>query len=692
MVRQVPITQTRNIGIMAHIDAGKTTTTERILFYTGVSQTMGEVHEGTAVMDWMEQEQERGISITAAATTCFWREHRVNIIDTPGHVDFTVEVERCLRVLDGAVAVFCAVGGVEAQSETVWRQADKYRVPRIAFINKCDRRGADPGRCVEQMRDRIKAHPVVTQLPMGLEDSFAGVIDLVTMRALEWVGDTTGAAFLDREIPASLVKPAKDARVGMIEALGEVDDEIFALYVDGAEISAARIRAALRRATIAGKAVPVLLGSAFKNKGVQPLLDAVVDYLPSPADMPPVAGHAPDGVPCLRHASDNEPFSALAFKIMSDVVTGPLTYFRVYSGQVEAGATVFNATKGKRERVSRLLRMHANRREEIRHVSCGNIAAAVGLRMTSTGVTLCDVRAPISLELIDFPRPTCSVAIEARSEAQQQKLAQALAQLAVEDPTFSVRSEAETGQTLIAGMGELHLEIIVDRLVREYEVEAKVGRPSVAYREMITQMAEAQGSCIHQVGGRGLFAQVKLRVEPRPDGRGILFVNQASAGAVPRDFVAAVERGARTALERGVLGGYGLADVRVTLLDGKHHPLDSNEMAFQIAAAQAASEAARCASPLLLEPIMRLDVLVPDEFVGGVLGNLSARRGRVLGMDARGGVHEISAEVPLATMFGYSTDVRSLTQGRATFTMQFLRYAPVPLPVREALSMRAGGS
>jgi len=677
---------------MAHIDAGKTTTTERILFYTGVSRSMGEVDEGTAVMDWMEQEQERGISITAAATTCFWRDHRVNIIDTPGHVDFTVEVERCLRVLDGAVAVFCAVGGVEPQSETVWRQADKYRVPRVAFINKCDRRGADPWRCVQQMRESIKAHPVVTQLPMGIEDSFTGVVDLVDMRALEWVGDTTGAAFLDREIPASLVRAAKDARLAMIEALGEVDEEIFAFYVEGAEISGARIRAALRRATIAGRAVPVLLGAAFKNKGVQPLLDAVVDYLPSPADMPPVAGHAPDGVPCLRQASKDEPFSALAFKTISDLVSGPLTYFRVYSGQVETGATVFNATKGKRERVGRLLRMHANHREEIRRVSCGNIAAAVGLRVTSTGDTLCDVRAPIVLELIDFPRPTCSVAIEAHSEAQQQQLLEALAQLAAEDPSFSVRSEAETGQTLISGMGELHLEVIVDRLRREFGVEAKVGRPQVAYREMITETAEAEGHCVHQVGGRGLFGQVRLRTEPRPDGRGILFVNQAPANAVPRDFVGAVEKGARTALERGVLGGYGLADVQVTLLDGRHHPLDSNEMAFQIAAAQAAAEAARRANPVLLEPIMRLDVFAPDEFVGGVLGNLSARRGRVLGMDARGGVQTISAEVPLATMFGYSTDIRSLTQGRATFTMQFLRYAPVSIQAREALCMHARGS
>jgi len=692
VVRQVPITQTRNIGITAHIDAGKTTTTERILFYTGVSRTMGEVHEGTAVMDWMEQEQERGISITAAATTCFWRDHRINIIDTPGHVDFTIEVERCLRILDGAVAVFCAVGGVEPQSETVWRQADKYRVPRIAFVNKCDRRGADPERCVQQMRERLRANPVVIQVPIGIEDSFVGVIDLVSMRALEWVGDITGSAFLDREIPPSLVKTAKDARSVMIEALGEVDDEILALYIEGAEISSARIKAALRRATIAGRAVPVVMGAAFKNKGVQPLLDAVVDYLPSPADMPPVTGHAPDGMPSLRHATEDEPFAALAFKIMSDMAMGHLTYFRVYSGQVEAGATVFNATKGRREKLGRLLRMHANHREEIRRVTCGNIAAVVGLRTTSTGDTLCDPRAPIVLELISFPRPTCSVAIEARSEAQQQQLLQALGQLAIEDPSFSVRSDAETAQMLISGMGELHLEIIVDRLAREFGLETKVGRPQVAYREMITRMAEADGHCVHQVGGRGLFGHVRLRVEPRPDGHGILFVNQASAQAVPRDFVSAVEKGARTALERGVLGGVGLTDVRVTLLDGQSHPLDSNEMAFQIAAAQAAAEAARCAGPVLLEPIMRLDVLVPEEFVGGVLGNLSARRGRVLGMDLRDGMQSIAAEVPLATMFGYSTDVRSLTQGKATFTMQFLRYAPVPMRVRENLCSQPRGS
>jgi elongation factor G len=492
---------------MAHIDAGKTTTTERILFYTGVSRTMGEVHEGTAVMDWMEQEQERGISITAASTTCFWRDHRVNIIDTPGHVDFTVEVERCLRVLDGAVTVFCAVGGVEPQSETVWRQADKYRVPRVAFINKCDRLGADPWRCVQQIRDRIKAHPVLTQLPLGLEGSFAGVVDLIEMRALEWVGDTTGAIFMEREVPAELVRPAKNARAAMIEALGEVDDELMALYVEGAEIGPRHIRAALRRATIAGRAVPVLLGAAFKNKGVQPLLDAVVDYLPSPADMPPVRGHTPEGEPVVRQAAEAAPFSALAFKIMSDVVTGPLTYFRVYSGHVASGATVFNSTKGTRERIGRLLRMHANRREEIRQVGCGNIAAAVGLRGTSTGDTLCDARAPIVLDLIDFPQPTCSVAIEAKTSAAQQELRQALDQLAVEDPSFFVNTDAETGQTVISGMGELHLEIVVDRLVREYDLAASVGKPQVAYREAITRGAEAEGRFEHAVGGRGLFAQ-----------------------------------------------------------------------------------------------------------------------------------------------------------------------------------------
>jgi elongation factor G len=677
---------------MAHIDAGKTTTTERILFYTGVSRTMGEVHDGTAVMDWMEQEQERGISITAAATTCFWREHRVNIIDTPGHVDFTVEVERCLRVLDGAVTVFCAVGGVEPQSETVWRQADKYNVPRIAFINKCDRPGADPWRCVQQIRDRIKAHPVLTQLPIGLEDTFSGVVDLIGMRALEWVGDTTGAIFMEREVPAELVRPAKHARAALIEALGEVDDEILALYVEGAEINPRQIKAALRRATIAGRAVPVFLGAAFKNKGVQPLLDGVVDYLPSPADMPPVRGHDVDGRAVTRGASAEEPFSALAFKIMSDVVSGPLTYFRVYSGQVATGATVFNSTKGTRERIGRLVRMHANRREEIRQVGCGNIAAAVGLRATSTGDTLCDARAPIVLELIDFPQPTCAVAIEAKTSAEQHQLRQALEQLAAEDPSFAVNTDGETGQTLISGMGELHLEIIVDRLVREFGLAASVGRPQVAYREAITRAAEAEGRFEHAIGGRGLFAQVKLRVEPANGKAGVSFRNEAAARAIPRELVVAVERGARTALARGALAGYPIADAMVTLLDGSHHPLDSNEMAFQIATAQAIAEALAAAGPVVLEPLMALDVVVPDQYVGGVVGNLSARHARIVGLEPRGGAQAISAEVPLATMFGYSTDVRSLTQGRATFTLQFLRFAPVTHHVSPSITHRTRSS
>jgi elongation factor G len=673
---------------MAHIDAGKTTTTERILFYTGVSRTMGEVHEGTAVMDWMEQEQERGISITAASTTCFWRDHRVNIIDTPGHVDFTVEVERSLRVLDGAVAVFCAVGGVEPQSETVWLQANRYRVPRLAFINKCDRTGADPWRCVRQIRERLGGHPVVIQLPLGLEGEFRGVIDLVRMRSLEWIGDVTGAAFLEAEIPADHVREAKAARAALIEALGEVDDEILGLYVDGAEITETRLRAALRRATVAGQVVPVLFGAAFKNKGVQPLLDAVVDYLPSPADMPPVTGHGPNGERALRKASDDEPFSALAFKIMSDAHHGDLTYFRVYSGQVESGATVFNATKGRRERIGRLLRMHANKREEIRRVSCGNIAAAVGLRATTTGDTLCDPRAPIVLDLMHFPPPAMAIAIEPKSDAGQERLREALERLAGEDPSFAVSSDPETGQTLISGMGELHLEIIVDRLVREFQIEANVGRPQVTYRETVTESAEAEVEYNQQIGGRGQYAQVRVRVEPLPERRGNLFESVAAAGAVPREYVGAVERGGREALTRGVVAGHALCDVKVTLLDGRHHQIDSSEMAFQIAGFQAVGQAARNAKPTLLEPFMALEVITPDEFLGPVLGNLSARRARVTGMEARGTTQAISAEVPLSTMFGYATDVRSLTQGRATFTMQFMRYAPVPAHLMEAIALR----
>jgi elongation factor G len=653
---------------------------------------MGEVHEGTAAMDWMEQEQERGISITAAATTCFWRNHKVNIIDTPGHVDFTMEVERCLRVLDGAVAVFCAVGGVEAQSETVWRQADKYRVPRIAFVNKCDRVGADPWGCVDQIRSRFKSHPIVTQLPIGLESGFSGVVDLAKMRALEWVGDVTGAGFIAREIPSDLVRAAKDARGAMIESLGEVDEEILALYVEGVEISVERIRAALRRVTVSGLAVPVLFGAAFKNKGVQPLLDAVVDYLPSPADLPPVTGRGANGEAAQRPSSCEGPFSALAFKVLSDSVSGPLTYFRVYSGRVGVGANVLNSTKGKRERIGRLLRMHANHREEIAEVSCGNIAAAAGLRVTATGDTLCDIREPITLQLIDVPRPTCSVAIEPRANGQEQTLLNALSQLAMEDPSFSVSRDRDSGQLLISGMGELHLEVIVDRLVREYGVEANMGRPQVTYREAISKVAFGEGRCDHHVGGRGLFAQVRLRVEPGEDGAGIRFSNVANGVEIPREFVVAIEKGARSGLERGVVAGFGIADAEITLLGGEYHPVDSNEMAFQIAAADAASEAASAAGPALLEPVMLLDVVLPDEFVGAVLGNLSARRARVLKLEGRSGGQVINAEVPLSTMFGYSSDIRSLTQGRGTFTMRFLRYCPVPSQVSQTIASRVRGS
>jgi elongation factor G len=692
VVRQLSINHTRNIGIMAHIDAGKTTTTERILFYTGVNRTMGEVHEGTAAMDWMEQEQERGISITAASTTCFWREHRVNIIDTPGHVDFTVEVERSLRVLDGAVAVFCAVGGVEPQSETVWRQADKYRVPRLAFINKCDRQGADPTRCINQIRERLNGHPLPIQIPLGLEEDFTGVVDLVRMRSLEWIGDVTGAAFMEGEVPARLVAEAKAARAALIEGLGEVDDEILALYVDGAEISPARLKAAIRRATVTGKAVPVLLGAAFKNKGVQPLLDAVVDYLPSPQDLPPVQGRAAGGAMVTREASDDQPFSALAFKVMNDGLNGQLTYFRVYSGEVESGQTVFNATKGKRERIGRLLRMHANKREEIRRVTCGNIAAAVGLRVTTTGDTLCDPAQPITLQLMHFPPPAMSVAIEPRSEAGHDQLRQALGRLAIEDPSFAVSTHPETGQTLIAGMGELHLEIIVDRLVREFQVEANVGRPQVTFRETITVGAEGEHKHVQPIGGRGQYGHVKVRVEPVEPGRGNSFENAAPAQALPREFVPAVERGAREALVRGVVAGHPISDVKVILLDGSHHPVDSSELPFQLAAFQAVGQALRAAQPVLLEPVMALEVVVPDEFLGAVIGNLSARRAKVTGLEARGSTQAITAEVPLATMFGYATDVRSLTQGRATFTMQFLRYAPVSAHLTDSIAQRGRAS
>jgi elongation factor G len=699
VLKNPPIEQTRNIGIMAHIDAGKTTTTERILFYTGVSRRMGEVDEGTAVMDWMEQEQERGITITAAATTCSWREHRVNIIDTPGHVDFTMEVERSLRVLDGAIAVFCAVGGFEPQSETVWRQADKYRVPRVAFINKMDRTGADPWRCVQQIRERAKAHPVVTQIPLGVEDEFIGVIDLLSMKALAWLhgrpgdlgGDPTGAIFKVEEIPQEKLREAKAARVEMIEALGEVDDEILALYVDGAEISQDRVRAALRRATIAGRAVPVLLGAAFRNRGVQPLLDAVVDYLPAPCDVPSPRGVDPEGHEIHREASEGAPFSALAFKLMADPFLGQLTYLRVYSGQIDAGTVVFNSSKGKREKLGRLFRMHANKREEIKLVAAGDIAAAAGLRLTATGDTLCDEHAPIRLALMDIPRPAMKLSIEPKTQASAEKLTEALRRLSLEDPSFDVTVDHETGQTLLAGMGELHLEILADRLVREFGVEANVGKPQVAYRETVSRAARAEGKHVFTAGPRGQYGHVVLQIEPGPQGSGVVFKDQCPEEAIPKAFIPAVERGLRSSLDTGIVVGYPVLDVVVTLVSGSFHQVDSSEQAFQIAASQAVAAAARDAAPLLMEPVMAVEVVTPVEFMGDVTGNLMSRRGRVLGIDARGAAQALSAEVPLATMFGYATDLRSQTQGRATFTMQFLKYAPVPTHVAGAILDRLRG-
>ncbi len=676
---------------MAHIDAGKTTTTERILFYTGVSRKMGEVHEGTTQMDWMEQEQERGITITAASTTCFWREHRINIIDTPGHVDFTIEVERSLRVLDGAVAVFDAVAGVEPQSETVWRQADQYRVPRIAFINKCDRVGAEPDRCVAEIRERLRGNPIVVQLPNALEENFSGVVDLIGMRLCEWEDDTLGATPVWTDIPDDLRDAAETARAAMIEAIAEVDDEAMRAYLEEKPMTAELLRAALRRATIAGQAVPVLVGAAFRNKGVQPLLDALVDYLPSPIDIPPVTGKDPEGHVAERRADETEPFSALAFKIMNDPFLGTLTYFRVYSGKISAGATVYNAVKGKRERIGRLLHMHANKREDVDEVSCGNIAAAAGLRVTTTGDTLCDEKKPIVLETMKFPAPVISIAIEPKTQGNQEKLATALQKLAVEDPSFRVKTDPDTGQTIISGMGELHLEIIVDRLVREFKIEAYVGKPQVAYRETITKEADAEGKYIRQTGGRGQYGHVLLHVAPA-EGKGILFEDRTTGGTVPREFIPAVERGVRESLARGVLGGYPVIDVAVTLTGGSYHELDSSEMAFQIAGSMGATAAAREASPVLLEPVMEVEVLTPDEFMGEVTGNLSARRGRVSGMEARGSAQVITAEVPLASMFGYSTDVRSMTQGRATYTMQFARYAPVPTRVTESIVERMRGA
>jgi elongation factor G len=692
MPRTVPLDRTRNIGIMAHIDAGKTTTTERILYYTGINYKIGEVHEGTATMDWMVQEQERGITITSAATTCLWRDHRVNIIDTPGHVDFTIEVERSLRVLDGAVGVFCSVGGVEPQTETVWRQADKYQVPRIAFVNKMDRLGADFFRVVQMIKDRLGARAVPLQLPIGAEDKFIGVIDLVRMKAIVWEDESLGAKFRDEAIPEELASAAAEYREKLIEAAADSDETIMEKYLEGHEISEAELTKAIRSATLAIKIIPVLCGSAFRNKGVQPLLDAVIEYLPSPLDIPPVKGTDPDTqAPDERPAKDDAPFSALAFKIMTDPFVGTLSFFRVYSGSLSAGASVYNSTKGKRERIGRLLKMHANKREEIKAVYAGDIAAGVGLRTATTGDTLCDENDPIILESIEFPEPVISIAIEPKSKADQEKLGLSLQKLAAEDPSFRVRTDEETGQTIISGMGELHLEIIVDRLLREFNVGANVGKPQVAYKETVRKAVEQQGKFIRQTGGRGQYGDVWIKLEPQQPGAGFEFVDAIKGGSIPREYIPAVEKGVKEATENGALAGYPMVDVKVTLFDGSYHDVDSSEIAFKIAGSMAFKEAARKASPVLLEPIMSVEVVVPEDFMGDVIGDLNSRRGKVLGMDTRPAAQAIDARVPLAQMFGYATDLRSMTQGRATYTMQFSHYEPVPANVAEGIIAKLDG-
>jgi elongation factor G len=686
MARAVSLEKTRNIGIMAHIDAGKTTTTERILYYTGINYKLGEVHEGTATMDWMVQEQERGITITSAATTCVWRDHRVNIIDTPGHVDFTIEVERSLRVLDGAVAVFCSVGGVEPQTETVWRQADKYGVPRLAFVNKMDRLGADFFRVVKMIEERLGARPAVMQLPIGAEDRFVGIVDLVTMKAIVWEEDSLGAKFHEEPIPANMQTEAEEYREKLLEAASDCDEALMEKYLEGKDVSEAELRKALRSGTLALKIVPMLCGSAFRNKGVQPMLDAVVDYLPSPLDIPPVKGVVP-GTEKIeeRPARDEAPFAALAFKIMTDPFVGTLTFFRVYSGSISSGSGVFNSTKSKRERVGRLLKMHANKREEIKEVYAGDIAAAVGLKTATTGDTLCDDNRPIVLESIDFPDPVISIAIEPKSKADQEKLGISLQKLATEDPSFSVRTDEETGQTIISGMGELHLEIIVDRLLREFNVGANVGKPQVAYKETIRRAVEQHGRFVRQTGGRGQYGDVWIKLEPQPPGSGFEFVDAVKGGAIPREYIPAVEKGIKEATENGPMAGYPVVDVKATLFDGSYHDVDSSEIAFKIAGSMAFKEASRKANPVLLEPIMAVEVVVPQEFMGDVIGDLSSRRGKVLGMDTRPAAQAIDARVPLAQMFGYATDLRSMTQGRATYTMQFSHYEPVPAAVAEGI-------
>src|SRR5438067_4073391 len=704
MPRQVALNKTRNIGIMAHIDAGKTTTTERILYYTGITYKIGEVHDGTAVMDWMEQEQERGITITSAATTCFWRDHRINIIDTPGHVDFTAEVERSLRVLDGAVAVFDSVAGVEPQSETVWRQADKYRVPRICFVNKMDRIGADFKRTFDQIISKLEANPVAIQLPIGSEDKFRGVVDLIKMKAITYKDETMGADYIVSEIPADMLEEAKHYREQLIEKVSEVDDTILEKYLHGQsdQITEEEIKSALRKRVNSsvrskkneGAFVPVICGSAFKNKGVQPLLDAVVDFLPSPLDVPAIAGLDPtkkEETLIERPASDDAPFSALAFKIMTDPFVGQLCFFRVYSGMLSAGSSVYNATKQRTERIGRLLKMHANKREEIKEVYAGDIAAAVGLRSVTTGDTICDEKQPIVLESMDFPEPVISLAIEPKTKADQEKLGTGLGKLMAEEPTFRVRTDEQTGQVVIAGMGELHLEIIVDRLKREFSVEARVGRPQVAYKETLTRPAEGDGRYVRQTGGRGQYGHAKIRLVPRQPGEGYEFINNIVGGSIPKEFIKPIDQGIREAMTNGILAGYPVDDVAVELYDGSYHDVDSSEMAFKIAGSMAFKDAAKTAKPVLLEPVMRGEVVVPKDYMGDGMGNLASRRGQIQSQEDRGGTQIISARVPLSEMFGYATDLRSRTQGRATYSMHFDRYEQAPPNVSEEVVARMQG-
>ena len=693
MERQYALDRTRNIGIMAHIDAGKTTTTERILYYTGRSYKIGEVHEGTATMDWMVQEQERGITITSAATTCFWRDCRVNIIDTPGHVDFTVEVERSLRVLDDAVAILDAVSGVEPQTETVWRQADKYRVPRIVYVNKMDRVGADYYRCIDMVRERLGAHPVPLQIPIGREDQYRGLVDLIDQVGLVWNDDddTLGKEYTQIEIPSDMREQVKEYREKMIEGLAEVDEHLMEKYVHGEPITPAELKAAVRKGTISMKLFPVLCGASFKNKGVQALLDAVIDYLPSPLDIPPVQGVNPETKEVEeRKPADDAPFAALAFKIMSHQHVGQLVFLRVYSGTLEAGSGVYNSTRDKKERIGRLLRMHANKEEAVEAIAAGDIAAAIGLKLTTTGDTLCDPDRPIVLESMTFPEPVIAVAIEPKTRADEEKLGVSLSRLALEDPTFRVTSDEETGQTLIHGMGELHLEIIVDRLLREFRVEANVGKPQVAYRETIRKAAAAQGRYVRQTGGRGQYGDVYLEVEPN-EAKGFEFENKIVGGTIPREYIPAVEKGVREALDTGVLAGYPIVDIKVRLTDGSYHDVDSSEMAFKIAASIGFKEACRRAKPVLLEPVMDVEVVTPEEYMGAIVGDLNSRRGRIVSMEARGSSQVIRATVPLGQMFGYATEMRSMTQGRATYTMQFARYEEVPPAIAEEIMAKVAG-